>query len=70
MGSLHNHNQEVVYTMSKIQNETKSQHICSVSLVAKVVYTMSKIQNETKSQHATLDFQVGGCCLYYVKDTK
>jgi len=49
-----NHNEEikqfinktVVYTMSKIQNETKSQQGTNIVTITGVVYTMSKIQNE------------------------
>jgi len=37
---------EVVYTMSKIQNETKSQQGTNIVTITGVVYTMSKIQNE------------------------
>ncbi len=60
----------VVYTMSKIQNETKSQHVFYIYFLVGVVYTMSKIQNETKSQ-LTLGYPKNeDSCLYYVKDTK
>ena len=45
----------VVYTMSKIQNETKSQLFVARLFLLLVVYTMSKIQNETKSQHSHRD---------------
>ncbi len=61
---------EVVYTMSKIQNETKSQLIRSTMCYVIVVYTMSKIQNETKSQRNISNFVCNFSCLYYVKDTK
>ena len=59
-----------VNTMSKIQNETNSQHFLSDLRSFASVNTMSKIQNETNSQHY-MDVDVTlRECEYYVKDTK
>ena len=43
-------NGTAVFNMSKIQSESKSQHLKTYSFFISAVFNMSKIQSESKSQ--------------------
>jgi len=55
--------------MSKIQSESKSQHLSKRRHRSRVVLSMSKIQSESKSQRRKDDKARPGSCVIYVKDT-
>ena len=61
---------KVVFNMSKIQNERKSQLNMIWSYTLIVVFNMSKIQNERKSQHKYTKYIYAMSCVQHVKDTK
>jgi len=56
--------------MSKILNESNSQHDMKYYISVNIVSNMSKILNESNSQLAERDFWQIMYCFQYVKDTK
>ena len=60
----------IVFNISKIQNERKSQHKASRYLINQIVFNISKIQNERKSQRAPANANTAVYCVQHIKDTK
>ncbi len=60
----------VVFNISKIQNERKSQQKNVNWVHLDVVFNISKIQNERKSQLAGVCPFAKRCCVQHIKDTK
>ena len=73
-----NHNNETfdrvmvraVVNISKIQNESKSQHLLRGYTGLLAVVNISKIQNESKSQPFSAWLNLNISCCQYFKDTK
>jgi len=63
-------NQCVVFNISKIQDESKSQHVFMSSDRYFVVFNISKIQDESKSQHLLQLLAFIVRCFQYFKDTR
>ena len=60
----------VVFNISKIQNERKSQLIVVNHSILRVVFNISKIQNERKSQPVAPTKSKKPGCVQHIKDTK
>ena len=60
----------IVFNISKIQNERKSQLLCVFSVFPQIVFNISKIQNERKSQLKAAIAGAGTNCVQHIKDTK
>ena len=76
MKGNHNKKQEelykviIVFNISKIQNERKSQHMRTGVTHGQIVFNISKIQNERKSQLLTSTLTMVSYCVQHIKDTK
>ncbi len=70
MPNLTNYNTCTVFNISKIQNESNSQHDSTFFIRQITVFNISKIQNESNSQRKKLIGSIPCNCVQYFKDTK
>ncbi len=66
----HNLIAKIVFNISKIQNERKSQLLSALAKRTEIVFNISKIQNERKSQHKKSTDGFKPDCVQHIKDTK